>query len=116
LQTDADLGQALATLESFEVFGTRALNGDSNVDTVILEQPIDDREVAALSSLSDGVVVDGRRIDALVLQQSLDNREVALTSSGCEGVVVAGRRIDTHVLQQSLDDVVLDRAVKVEHD
>jgi hypothetical protein len=68
LQSNADLGQAFATLESFAVFGTRVSNRISNVDTVILEQPFDDREVAAMSSHSHGVVFVGRRIDALILQ------------------------------------------------
>jgi hypothetical protein len=58
LQGNADLGQALATFESFEVFGMQALNCDSNVNAVILEQPIDDREVALLGSQLDGVIRD----------------------------------------------------------
>jgi hypothetical protein len=104
LQSDADLGQAFATLESFEVFGMQALNCDSEVDAVVLEQPIEDREVAVKSSLADGLVVFGRRIDALILQQSFDDREVAAQSSLLNGVVIAGRWIDARVLQQSLYD------------
>jgi hypothetical protein len=104
LQSNADLGQALATLESFAVFGTRVLNRDSNVNAVIIEQPIDDREVAFLSSQSHGAVVFGRRINALVSQQSFDDGEVAFPSSKSHGVVAVGRRIDAHVLQQSFDD------------
>jgi hypothetical protein len=67
LQTNADLGQALATLESFAVFGSQTLNRDSDVDAVILEQLIDDCEVAALSRQSNSFVFVNRRIDALVL-------------------------------------------------
>jgi hypothetical protein len=78
LQSNADLGQTFATLESFAVFGTRALNRDSNVNAVILEQPIDDCEVAVPSSPSHGVLSVGRRIDALVLQQPIDDSEVAV--------------------------------------
>jgi hypothetical protein len=90
LQTNADLGQTLATLESFAVFGTRALNRDSNVNTAVFEQSFDDREVAAHSSQYDRVVV----------QQSVDDRKVTFCSSHSNGVVVAGRRIDA---QQSFD-------------
>jgi hypothetical protein len=99
LQSNADLGQAFAALESTAVFGTRVLKRDSSVNTVVLEQPIDDREVAVLSSPSDSAVVAGRRIDALVLQQSLDDREVAEISSMENGAVGVGRRIDALVLQ-----------------
>jgi hypothetical protein len=104
LQTNADLGQAPAALESFEVFGKRVLNGDISVNAVVLEQPIDDCDVAVPGSPCDGAVVVGRRIDAFVLQQSFDDREVAVTSSKSHGVVVVGRRIDALVLQQSFDD------------
>jgi hypothetical protein len=90
LQSNADLGQALAALESFAVFGRRVKNRISNVDTVILEQPIDDRELAAMSSPFHGVVVVGRRINALVLQQAFDDREVAIRSSQLDRVVVVG--------------------------
>jgi hypothetical protein len=38
--------------------------------TRVLQQSLDDRKVAFTSSLSDSVVVVGRRIDALVFQQS----------------------------------------------
>jgi hypothetical protein len=55
LQSDADLGQAFAALESFAMLGTRVLKSGSDVDAVILEKPFDDREVAALSSPSHGV-------------------------------------------------------------
>ena len=72
--------------KSLAVCGMRVSNRNSHVDAVILEQPIDDREVAALSSRSDGVAVAGRRIDALVLQQSFDDREVAVLSSPSDGV------------------------------
>jgi hypothetical protein len=90
LQSGADLCQAFAALESFEVFGTRALNCDSNVNAVIVEQPIGNREVAVMSSQSNGAVVLGRRIDARVLQQALDDREVATLSSQPNGTVAAG--------------------------
>jgi hypothetical protein len=101
LQSNADLGQALAALEAFEVFGTRVLNRDSSVNTVVVEQPIDDREEAVTSSKPDGVVVIARRVYARVLQQPFDDREVAVLSSPSHGVVVVGRRIDALVMQQS---------------
>jgi glycerol-3-phosphate dehydrogenase len=104
LQSNADLGQALAALESSAVVGTRVLDCDSNVHTVILEQPFDDREVVALSGPSHGEVVVGRWVDACVLQQSLDDREVAFLSSPSHGVVAVSRRIDALVLEQSFDD------------
>jgi hypothetical protein len=44
---------------------TRESNCNSSVDAVILEEPIDDREMAVLSSRLHGVVANGRRIDAL---------------------------------------------------
>jgi hypothetical protein len=46
-QRNADLAFATATLESFEVFGMRVLNYDSSVNSVIFEQPIDDRNFAS---------------------------------------------------------------------
>jgi hypothetical protein len=49
LQRNANLGQALA-LESLAVFGSRVSNCDSSINAVILEQPIDDREMAVLGS------------------------------------------------------------------
>ena len=60
LQSNADLGQALAALESFEVevFGTRVSNCDSEVDAVILEKPIDDS--IDLASSGDGPTVRHR--------------------------------------------------------
>jgi hypothetical protein len=61
LQSNADLGQAFAALESFEVFGSRESKRDSSINTVIFEQPIDDREAAVMSSPTDGVVVVDRR-------------------------------------------------------
>jgi hypothetical protein len=63
-----------------------------------LQQSLDDRKVAFTSSLSDSVVVVGRRIDALVFQQSFYDSEVAGLSSPSDGEVVAGRRIDALVL------------------
>jgi hypothetical protein len=74
----------------FVVFGTRVSKSDSSVDAIILEQPIDNGEVAVPSSQLDGVVVVGRRIDALVSQQSVDDGEVAVLSSLSDGVVVVG--------------------------
>jgi hypothetical protein len=115
LQSNADLGQAFAALESLAVFGTRESNCDSNVNAVILEQSFDDGELAVPSSPSDGVVVVARWIDALVLQQSLDHREVAIPGSPSHGVVAVGRRINALVLQQSFDDhelAVLSSLVK----
>jgi hypothetical protein len=97
LQSKTDLGQALAALESFAVFGTRGANRDSSVDAVIFEQPIDDREVAVLSGQSDGAVVVSRRIDAVILEQPIDDSDVAVLSSSSDGVVVTGRRIDALV-------------------
>jgi hypothetical protein len=104
LQSDADLGQALAALESFAVFGSQPLNRDSDVDAVILEQPIDDCDVAVLNSPSHGVVVVGRRIHTRVLEQQIDDRKVAVHNSPTNGAIVVGRRIDARVLQQSFDD------------
>jgi limonene-1,2-epoxide hydrolase len=104
LQSNADLGQAFATLESFAAFATRGLNRDSNVNAAIFEQSFDNREVAVLRSASNGVAVLGRRIDARVVQQSFDDREVAALSCPSHSVVVVGRRIDALVLQQSFDD------------
>jgi len=104
LQSNADLGQALAALESLAFFGTRVLNCDSSVNAIIIEQPVDDREVAVLSSPLHGEVVFGRRLDACVLQQSFDYGEVTVTSSTSQGVVLVGQRINALVLQQSFDD------------
>jgi len=104
LQRNADLGQTFATLESLAMLGARVLNCDSEVDAVILEQPIDHRELAVLSSVSDRIVVFGRRIDTLVLQQPIDDSKAAVPSSNSHGVVVACRWIDALVLLQSFDD------------
>jgi hypothetical protein len=98
LQTNADLGQAFAALEAFAVFETRVMNRNRSVNAVIVEESIDDREMAALSSLSDGVVVVGRRIDARIKQQPFDDRDAAILSSPSDSAVVAGRRIDALVL------------------
>jgi hypothetical protein len=134
LQTDADLGQAFATLESFAVFGARVLNRDSSVNAVILEQPIDDRDVAVFSSpiarrsccrptdrRARLAAVVRRRRGGLSEQPSTascrwpTDRRACLAAVGrrprggrsqqpIARVVVVGRRIDALVLQQSFDD------------
>jgi hypothetical protein len=50
------------------------------IDALVLQQSIDDREVAATAARRTASC-HGRRIDALVLQQSFDDGEVTALSS-----------------------------------
>jgi hypothetical protein len=67
------------------------------IDARVLQESIDDREVAVRSCASDGVVVVGRRIHALISKQLFDDSEVAVRSSLLEAAVelIFDSKLDT---------------------